>query len=990
MSIADTIKFQVSTSHEGLDYKRFQEVYIPSDSPNLVLKNQYIPVGSTSKLLGEWLRDVNHEFGDLDEETRIFCRKGRMELKFTGTNISARIEIFHGWGKGDIYIDNVKPSMIPGLTTAKDTVNFDAGTAPWAGSLGRERVDFLIAAGLSSGEHTLRIDFNNPDHGQGGWCAINSFTTYDASIRDVSRDGWVISTADDMVHNHNRDSITILNDFPDAISGVSVEPSSNTDLKPLDDSGSPLVAVNLGDMATKTEKAVFFRPEIPASIKAGNHNIKLLVKWVQATQGDYTVSTTVKAGTVIERKADSSDFDYKNTWWPDSSGPAGWSARAVTEFANAAIEFTIIGGELDVVVQQDYGWGSLDVFVDGRKVGNASCHDDVGGGIVKVFKFTGLGAGNHNVKIQNAPTHGGSRSVGVFLGAKWSDTITFYHQQIELTWNYNLSYVPPFPVDNPRLENGRVIWDEPDPNKVDLSIPRDNRGIESVGLYWRFPTQITCYFQGWTKLMTDYDIIIFEPGSQSYDDVKHWKSLGIITLGYVSFGEEDGWNTTPWADTATQTPWIGDGQGPGGYASYYLKGGYGYGELNECKSDQQRINGSKTCALSRAEYFKGQGRCSKACGNDWRLGYNDWQKGLPCGANHTKDNYWIRKGNKACSNDKCPDYSPLNSKCPKWESSDTWGQDFSMADKTFPDENGIWSSYYTNSAHPGWLEKLKTYWLPKLFDKQQEVVDIVPFEDHTRETGDPNAKGVQVTKPPMDIGFTPIVKRIKDGHIYKLNLEFGFDPATGCIKLYIDKQNNADILPSVGENLEVRYMARGLECDGVFMDTVDTVDVYPSKEFGQGMIDNIIDLKKTWPDKAFCSNRGFSVMEGTMPYCEFIMFETFFSEYDWENDHYYKISHTSDEWNYNEGIHNGLYNLKLQTQFEVISLNYCANTSVDDDLRKAIAEDSRNRGYIGWSSTILLNEPLPNDEIKTPYAPILTNAWTLIQEHKIDNWSKNG
>ena len=52
-----------------------------------------------------------------------------------------------------------------------------------------------------------------------------------------------------------------------------------------------------------------------------------------------------------------------------------------------------------------------------------------------------------------------------------------------------------------------------------------------------------------------------------------------------------------------------------------------------------------------------------------------------------------------------------------------------------------------------------------------------------------------------------------------------------------------------------------------------------------------------------------------------------------------------------------------------------------DELREYIRNESAKRGWISWSSEIMLNKPLPN----TPYAdnsgPLRTNMWKV---HKIN------
>ena len=72
--------------------------------------------------------------------------------------------------------------------------------------------------------------------------------------------------------------------------------------------------------------------------------------------------------------------------------------------------------------------------------------------------------------------------------------------------------------------------------------------------------------------------------------------------------------------------------------------------------------------------------------------------------------------------------------------------------------------------------------------------------------------------------------------------------------------------------------------DGVFLDTVDTVDAYPQTM--QGMIDLINGLRLAYPKAVLVQNRGFSVIEALIGTVDAVMFEDLSTTYDFEKQEY--------------------------------------------------------------------------------------------------------
>lgn len=79
-----------------------------------------------------------------------------------------------------------------------------------------------------------------------------------------------------------------------------------------------------------------------------------------------------------------------------------------------------------------------------------------------------------------------------------------------------------------------------------------------------------------------------------------------------------------------------------------------------------------------------------------------------------------------------------------------------------------------------------------------------------------------------------------------------------------------------------QLLARGY--DGIFMDTVDTVDVYP--ELIPGMVTLIARLRDENPDAIIIQNRGMNVIPQTGPDVDALMFEVFNTTYNYDLEAY--------------------------------------------------------------------------------------------------------
>ena len=984
--------------------------------------------GTTKLISGEWVAEGGDQsLPESMREPRILGKKGKLTLKFTGTNISIRLGLNPGWGAGACYIDGVKPSAIAGAKTPLDTLTCNAEAHS---SWGNEYRDFLIVDGLTNAQHTLEIYCNNLTEGSGGFFVVTCCKVFAQENLTRLRDLWVLpnQTLD------QPETLTFANRAGVDVKNVKVSyPVSLLDPA----TSASLGQVVLGTIGSGQSRTVPMLPLMTGSETTGLHRVAITL------EGDYPIGTANASGSFIPG---ATDLRYSgNSWAQDSS------FAELREYAGAAGDFvamTVNANQFTLRIQRDYGWGKFQIWKDnfsvagcktttasaivtipvaqmanmvvGKRVSGTgipklasilsvntadntitlsanatatstnralefdtyltvvTCHDDAGGGYFVDILITGLTNPTAN-KIKLVCEN---KNPAVWTKVSWVGIDPVEHRTETINYDLTYKHVPPFPIGGLRIENGQATWDPSELGVIDVSKPYDNSKISREELVSRFPTYLVIYQPGYLDTIKQYDLAVVDPFGMTRKQVRELQDMGIKVLLYVSFGEEDGTLLDKWDPNSAQVPWVGDGKGPGGYASYYMKGGYGFGEMSECEHDCQRTTGERKCAKNNPKYNTNLARCTAACQLDWREGYVAWDKGAACGGGFTRDNNWVRDASKACTNRSCPKYAPPNAKCTDYEQASVWGQDFSMVTTSYPDENGIWSSYYVDPVrrdNNSWFARLRDYYLPLIFKEptpRDEILTTVKvvLDPADLETG--TVIGMEASFAPIDEDEPLSVSDLATGYVYGKGLEWDMDPKLGVIKMHPTEGSPVVV---EGQRLRVQYSSKGLGADGVFMDTVDTVDIYPDEPYQAGAAALINELKAIYPTKSFCSNRGFSILDRIIHSCEYVMFETFLSEYDWENKVYFKIGPESKAWN--DEITLQLMQLRQKHVFDVLALNYCSNGPEGDELREYIRNESAKRGWISWSSEIMLNKPLPN----TPYAdnsgPLRTNMWKV---HKIN------
>lgn len=395
-------------------------------------------------------------------------------------------------------------------------------------------------------------------------------------------------------------------------------------------------------------------------------------------------------------------------------------------------------------------------------------------------------------------------------------------KQVSISYEYNLQYVPPFDLENVRVEDGKVTWDPIDPNRVNLNIPRDNRGIQTVAEYWRYPAQIIQLSSEQPKLGNDYDLVVFNTKNHSYDDVKEWQRLGIINLGMVPFGGEEG-------DDPTTVDW-------------YVK----------------------------------------------------------------------------------------------------------LADSL----------------------------VPRVLHERTLLTETLTYTDESLVSGYKYDRGVTVTDAPLDIGHTPIVKKADGSYFYNVGSEVKVDYEKGKITFHLP--DGGTNLPSEGDSITVTYYKRGFNADGLVMDGLDKNDQYPENSFNNTLVENSTKLKARYPNKLFACRGGFDLLDSLVPLCDYVVYDSCFSDYDSETGSYFKVPNDANK----AAVQQKLNDKRVSHSFEVLSLDYCPESSA---LEVESAEYTRTKGYIGSTVSIDSSSPKPIIEVLTPYAPVTTNSWVKFREHKLGN-----
>lgn len=86
--------------------------------------------------------------------------------------------------------------------------------------------------------------------------------------------------------------------------------------------------------------------------------------------------------------------------------------------------------------------------------------------------------------------------------------------------------------------------------------------------------------------------------------------------------------------------------------------------------------------------------------------------------------------------------------------------------------------------------------------------------------------------------------------------------------------------------------------DGVFLDNIDYVDLYPEKK--DAMVEMIRAIREHYPGIIIIVNRGFSIKKEIAPYVDYVLFEDFVSYYDFSTEKYEIFGKNDLEWEFKQ------------------------------------------------------------------------------------------
>lgn len=134
--------------------------------------------------------------------------------------------------------------------------------------------------------------------------------------------------------------------------------------------------------------------------------------------------------------------------------------------------------------------------------------------------------------------------------------------------------------------------------------------------------------------------------------------------------------------------------------------------------------------------------------------------------------------------------------------------------------------------------------------------------------------------------------------------------------------------------------------DGLFLDTVDSVDV-DMNTMG-GMVSLIKRLREEFPKAKLVVNRGFSVLEYVSQYIDGLMFESFNTTWDFVKNESVQLSDSANEYNISTAV-NTVNKQRQYHYFPVFALDYINDS--DDFLIQTYMDRSWTYDFISYFTT---------------------------------------
>lgn len=134
--------------------------------------------------------------------------------------------------------------------------------------------------------------------------------------------------------------------------------------------------------------------------------------------------------------------------------------------------------------------------------------------------------------------------------------------------------------------------------------------------------------------------------------------------------------------------------------------------------------------------------------------------------------------------------------------------------------------------------------------------------------------------------------------------------------------------------------------DGLFLDTVDSVDV--DMNTTGGMVSLIKRLREEFPQAKLVVNRGFSVLEYIAQYIDGLMFESFNTTWDFVKGESVQLSDSANEYNVSTAV-NTINKQRQYHYFPVFALDYINES--DDFLIQTYMDRSWTYDFIAYFTT---------------------------------------
>lgn len=149
--------------------------------------------------------------------------------------------------------------------------------------------------------------------------------------------------------------------------------------------------------------------------------------------------------------------------------------------------------------------------------------------------------------------------------------------------------------------------------------------------------------------------------------------------------------------------------------------------------------------------------------------------------------------------------------------------------------------------------------------------------------------------------------------------------------------------------------------DGIFLDTLDTAQLYP--ETADGMVQLVADLREALPDSPIILNQGFKLFDRLAPMADGLMLESFTATFDFQSQQYML--------NYESSLdaHTRNVNKNLQPVLETHPMPIFVLDYARPDDREAIqtaADRAASFGYQFAAAPIYLDEVYVNDIVGEP------------------------